>query len=103
MMLRRFSIFLERKRGRSSVTAGFGFLGALCHDGGVQALTELGRDLVDLMILVDRDGLAGGVEYDLAVAAGGGVGADLFEELRADVAVKIISKLREEIGAGHAV
>jgi hypothetical protein len=103
MMLRRFVIFLEGKRGRGLVTAGFGFLGALCHDGSVEALAELGGDLVDLMVFVDRDGLAGGVEYDLAVAAGGGVGADLFEELRADVAVKIISKLREEIGAGHTV
>jgi hypothetical protein len=83
------------------ITAGLGFLGALCHNGGVEALAELGGDLVDLVIFVDRDGLAGGVEHDLAVAAGGGVGADLFEELGADVAVKIVSELREEIGAGH--
>jgi hypothetical protein len=68
----------------------------------VETLTELGRDLVDLVIFVDRNGLTCGVEYDLAVATGGGVGADLFKKFRADVTVKIISELREEIGAGHA-
>jgi hypothetical protein len=67
----------------------------------VEALAELGGDLVDFVVFVDRDGLAGGVEHDLAVAAGGGVSADLFEKFRADVTVKIISELREEIGAGH--
>jgi hypothetical protein len=78
---------------RDSVTAGSGFLGAFCHDGGVQALAELSRNLVDLVVFVDRDGLAGGVEDDLTMAAGSGVGADLFEELGADVAVEIVGEL----------
>src|SRR6202048_4453693 len=34
--------------------------------------------------------------------AGRGVGADLFEELRADLAVEVIGKLAEKVGAGHA-
>jgi hypothetical protein len=101
MMLRRSAIFGEVKQ-EVLVTAGFGLLCAFCHDGCVQALAKLGGDLVDLVVFVDRDGLAGGVEYDLAVAAGGGMSTDLFEEFRADLAVKIISELREEIGAGHA-
>jgi hypothetical protein len=56
----------------------------------VESLAELGGDLVDLVVFVDRDGLASGVEDDLAMAARGGVGADFFEELGADVAVEVV-------------
>ena len=54
---------------------------ALGHDGGVEAFAELVGDLVDLVVLVDFDGLLGGVEDDAAVLAAGGVGANLFEQL----------------------
>jgi hypothetical protein len=79
-----------------------GFLFALCHDGGVEALAKLCGDLVDLVVFVDRDGFTSCVENDLAMAAGGGMGADFFEEFGADVAVEVVGELREEIGAGHA-
>jgi hypothetical protein len=68
----------------------------------VEAFAELGRDLVDFVVAVDRDGLSGGVEDDFAMMAGGGVGANFFEELGADLAVKVVGKLAEKVSAGHA-
>ena len=75
---------------------------AFGHDGGVEALPEFGRELVEFVVAVDGDGLAGGVEDYLAVVAGGGVGAYFFEELGADLAVKVVGKLAEKVSAGHA-
>jgi hypothetical protein len=63
---------------------------AFGHDGGVEAFAELGGELVEFVVAVDGDGLAGGVEDYLAVVAGGGVGAHFFEELGADLAVEVV-------------
>jgi len=69
----------------------------------MKPLLELGGKFVELVVAVDLNGLAGGIENDLAVFAGVGVGADLLEQIGADVAVEVIGKFAEEIGAGHAV
>jgi len=69
----------------------------------MKPLLELGGQFVELVVAVDLNGLAGGIENDLAVFAGVGVGADLLEQIGADVAVEVIGKFAEEIGAGHAV
>jgi len=69
----------------------------------MEPLLELGGQLVELVVAVDLNGLAGGIENDLAVFAGVGVGADLLEQFGADVAVEVIGEFAEEIGAGHAV
>ena len=39
------------------------------HDGGVQAFAEAGREVVNFVRAIDFNGLAGGVEGDLAVVA----------------------------------
>ncbi len=77
--------------------------GALLHDGGVQALAQLGRKLVELVLAVDGDGLARGVEDDLAVVALTDVGLDFGEEFGIDLTVKVIGKLAEEICAGQGL
>jgi hypothetical protein len=68
----------------------------------VKAFAELSRDLVDFVVAVHRDSLASGVEDNLAVVAGGGVSANFFEELGADLAIKVVGKLAEKVSAGHA-
>jgi hypothetical protein len=37
------------------------------HDGGVEAFAEVGGQIINLMGAIDFNGLAGGVERDLAV------------------------------------
>ena len=59
----------------------------------MKALAQLVGDLVDLVSLVDFDGLAGGIEDDLAVLASSGVGANLREKLGAEAFVEVIGKL----------
>jgi len=76
---------------------------ALGHNGGVQALAEFGGELVDLVLAVDGDGLAGGVEDDLAVVALADVGLDFGEEFGFYLAVEVVGELSEEVGAGHGV
>ena len=76
---------------------------ALLHDGGVEALAEFGGELVDFVLAVDGDGLAGGVEDDLAVVALADVGLDFGEEFGVDFAVEVVGELGEEIGAGHGL
>jgi hypothetical protein len=69
---------------------GLFFCEALRHDGGVETLAQLLGNLVDLIVLVDFDGLVGGVEDDAAVLAAGGVGADLFEQAGAELFVEVV-------------
>jgi len=69
----------------------------------VKPLLEVGGQFIEFIIAIDFDRLPRGIEDDLAVAAGGGVGADLFEQIGADLPVKVVGKLAEEIGAGHEV
>jgi hypothetical protein len=76
---------------------------ALLHDGGVQTLTKIVGKFVDLMFAVDGDGLAGSVEDDFAVVALANVSLNVGEELGVDLAVEVIGKLREKIGAGHGL
>jgi hypothetical protein len=56
----------------------------------VQPLTKLVGDLVNLITSIYFNSLAGSIKDHLAVAAPGGMGANLFEQLRADVTVEII-------------
>jgi len=58
--------------------------------------------LVNLIIAINFNGLARRVEDHLAVAARGCMGANLFEEVRADLTVEVIGKLAKKVGAGHA-
>ncbi len=74
---------------------------ALGHDGVVQAVAEVGGELVDLVLAVDGDGLAGGVEDDLAVMALADVRLDFRHQFGVDATVEVISKLGEKISAGH--
>jgi hypothetical protein len=67
----------------------------------VEAFAEFGGELVDFVLAIDGDGLAGGVEDDFAVVALADVGLDFGEEGGVDLAVEVVGKLGEEIGAGH--
>ena len=69
---------------------GLFFCEALGHDRGVETLAQLFGDRVDLVVLVDFDGLVGGVEDDAAVLAAGGVGADFFEQFGAELFVEVV-------------
>ena len=82
---------------------GSGGRAAFGHDGGVEALAELGGKLVDLVFAVDGDSLASGVEHDLAVMALADVGLDFGEERGVDLAVEVVGELGEKIGAGHGL
>jgi hypothetical protein len=77
--------------------------GALFHDGGVEALAKVVGELVDFVFAIDGDGLAGGVEDDLAVVALADVSLHFGEELGVYLAVEVVGELREEIGAGHGL
>ena len=69
----------------------------------MKALAQLGGKLIELVFAIDGDGLARGVEDDLAVVALADVGLDFGEEFGIDLTVKVIGKLAEEICAGHGL
>jgi len=100
-----------RRSGRCGWRGGFRrifaslFFGceALGHDGGVETLAELVGDLVDLLALVNLDGLLGRVQDNAAVLASGGVGADFVEETWTEFLVKVIGEMDQKVGAVHAV
>jgi hypothetical protein len=56
----------------------------------MQALAEFRGELVDLMFAIDRDGLASGVEDDLAVVALADVRLDLSQEFGIDLTVEVV-------------
>ena len=60
-------------------------------------------ELVDFVLAVDGDGLARGVQDDLAVVALANVGLHFGEKLGFHLAVEVVGKLLEEIGAGHGI
>jgi hypothetical protein len=79
--------------GELFVEAGLGFgglLGLLAsrHDGGSEAGGKLVGELVGLLVTVDIDGFASGVDDHFAVVAGPEVLFDFSKEIRFDLAVE---------------
>jgi hypothetical protein len=72
-------------------------------DGGVEALADSGRHLVDLVAAIDLDGFAGGVEDDFAVAALAQVSFDFGSGLGCDRFVDHVVEDREKLSASHLV
>jgi hypothetical protein len=68
-------------------------LGTGLHDAGYCAFAHFFRELVNLVVTIDLDGLTGRVDEDLAVIALAQVRLDLFEEAGFDSAVKIVGHL----------
>jgi len=71
------------------------------HDGGVEALAQSGGQFIDLVGAVDFDGLAGGVEDDLAVAAASQMRLQLGANFGGHSAVNQIIEKAEKLFAGH--
>jgi hypothetical protein len=71
------------------------------HDAANGVLAHLGRDFVDLVVPVDLDCLASGVDEDFAMVTLSQVGADFFEQLRIDFVVEVVGHAREEVCTGH--
>jgi hypothetical protein len=71
------------------------------HDGGVEALAEVGGQVVDFVGTIDLDGFAGGAEGDLAVLAT----AQMFLQVSAHFGgyriVDQIIEQSEKLSAGH--
>ncbi len=71
------------------------------HDAADGVFADFGGELIDLVVAVDLDGLARGVDQDFAVIALGQMRANLFEQLCIDFVVEVIGHACEEIGTGH--
>ena len=71
------------------------------HDGGVKPVAEVLRHLVNLVAAVNLNGLAGGVEDDLAMAAFLEVLFDFRAGLRSNRVVNQIVEDGKKLGAGH--
>src|SRR6266568_1128290 len=71
------------------------------HYGGVQAFTEAGGHVVNLVGAIDLDGLAGGVEGDLAVIATLQVFLEVRSHLGGYRVVDQIVEQGEELSARH--
>jgi hypothetical protein len=71
------------------------------HDGGVEAFLEVGGKIVKFMRAVDFDGLAGGVEDDLAVLAAVHVLFKLGARLGGDFVVDQVVEKGKKLFAGH--
>jgi len=75
-----------------------GFLGlaaiaAFCHDGLVEAVAEIFRQLIDLVIAINFDGFLGGVQHDMAFVAPMKMLVEFGFQVLADLAVKVIGQL----------
>ncbi len=90
--------FVRTWRTRASCLAAFF---AARHDGGVEALAETNRQIVELVRAVDLDGLARGAEGDFAVIAAFEVVLQLNARLGGYRVVDQIIKEGEELSAGH--
>jgi hypothetical protein len=71
------------------------------HDGGVETVAEAGGEIVDLVGAVDLDGLSGGVEDDLAVAAALQVQFQVGAHLGSDGVVDDVVEQGEKLRAFH--
>jgi hypothetical protein len=71
------------------------------HDGGVEAVAEAGRELVDLVRAIDFDGLAGGVEGDFAVLAALKMLLELGARVGSYLVVNEVIEEGEKFRAGH--
>jgi len=71
---------------------GFGLAAGLAafHDGGTQTGGEVFWQVVGFVAAIDIDGLAGGVDDDLAMVAGAEVLLDLGEQVGVDATVEVI-------------
>ena len=63
---------------------------ALGHDGRVEPLAKLRRNLVDVIPAVDFDRLSRRIQNDLAMTATCQVSAYLFEQFRADLSIEVV-------------
>jgi hypothetical protein len=68
----------------------------------VEPVAKLRGEVIDLIIAVYLDRPACGIENYFAVGALRSMTTHLFEQLSTDLAVEIVGKLAEKIGAGHA-
>ena len=71
------------------------------HDGGVEALAQVGRKIVDLVGAIDFDGFAGGAEGDLAVLAAAQVFLQVGAHFGGYRVVDQIVEQSEKLSAGH--
>jgi hypothetical protein len=83
-----FEPFLCQCSGENDIRSAGGT--TLRHDGSVQALAQFCRELVNLVFAIDGDGLASGIEDDLAMMALADVGLDLGKELGVNFAVEVV-------------
>jgi hypothetical protein len=94
-----------RSCGKGKVSGGFmgvGFGGeAFGHDGLVEALLQGRLELKNLVIAINADGLAGGVDDDFAVVALAEVLLDFDKQLLFDLAIEVVGQLAEKVGAVH--
>ena len=65
-------------------------LEAALHDGMAHAVGEVLRELIGLLVTVDVDCLASGVDDDFAVVACAKVLLDLGEQIGFDLAIKVV-------------
>lgn len=72
------------------------------HDGGVEALAEIGGKVVDLVGTIDLYGFAGSVEDDFAVAALVKMLFDLGTRFSGNGVVNHVVEQGDKFGAGHA-
>lgn len=87
----------EKEKSRSAS------LGAALLDRCMQADADFGGKLVELVALIDFDGLAHSVENNFAVAASFEVIFDLGPGLSGDGFVNHVVENRKKFGAGHLV
>lgn len=64
--------------------------GALVHNGRLEASTKIVGQLIELLVAIDLDGLAGRVADHVAVVAPGEMFIELGFGLRIDYAVEVV-------------
>ena len=71
------------------------------HDGFVEAVAEAGGHFVDLVGTIDFDGLAGGVQRDLAMLAATQVLLEIGSHLAGDAVVDQVIEHGQKLSARH--